>query len=412
MPINHKLFSKKIPFAPSNMETIDGSMLKYIEDLNLHTMTNRGFKKVPVIWGSAERAFQSKRGKEIRDQRGALILPLISIERTTVEKSLSRKGSVYGNVPAIDDEKGGSLPVARVINQKKTAEFANAAADRQLGAINFPRPNARVVYQTISIPLPTYVVVNYEITLRTEYQQQMNDLIAPFVSIPGSVNYILLKKDGHRFEGFIQEVFNQNNNVADSTNEERKFETKINIQVIGYIIGTDKNQVKPNFVYRESMVDIKIPRERSMLNEVPEHEYGAYYGLTGIDFKKVSEMMNLNLPFFSNIPAGNGGGGEASIINNTVFKNQLNQFYIQREDMGANIGNGNRVFSAEQAFKINSEQVYLNGLLLFPGVNKDYTVAGDQRTVTLSVENTPRTAAEKGGGGAVDDTLLISYIVD
>ena len=123
MPINHKLFSKKIPFAPSNLETIDGSMLDYIKDLNLHTMTNTGFKKVPIIWGSAERAFQSKRGKEIRDKRGALILPLISIERTTIEKSLTKKGSVYGNPLPVNDEKGGVLPIARTINQKKTAEF-------------------------------------------------------------------------------------------------------------------------------------------------------------------------------------------------------------------------------------------------------------------------------------------------
>ena len=230
MPINHKLFSKKIPFAPSSMETIDGAMLNYIKDLNLHTMTNQGFKKVPIIWSSAERSFQSKRGSQVRDKRGALVLPLISIERTTVEKSLTRKGSVYGNVPAIDDAQGGSIPVAKLINQKKTAEFAAADADKLIGTINFPRQNSKVVYQTISIPLPTYVVVNYEITLRTEYQQQMNDLIAPFISLPGSVNYILIKNEGHRFEGFIQESFNQNNNIADYTSEERRFETKINIE--------------------------------------------------------------------------------------------------------------------------------------------------------------------------------------
>ena len=409
MPINHKLFSKKIPFIASSMETIDGAMLKYVEDLNLHTMTNRGFKKVPIIWGSAERAYQSKRGQEIRDKRGTLVFPMISIERTTVEKSLTKKGSVYGNVPPVDDEKGGSIPIAKFINQKKTAEFAAADSQRHIGAINFPRPNPKVVFQTISIPLPTYVVVNYEITLRTEYQQQMNDLISPFVSTPGSVNYILLRKDGHRFEGFIQESFNQNNNISDSTNEERKFETKINIEVIGYIIGSGKNQSKPNFVYRESIVEVKIPRERSMLNEIPEHEYGAYYGLAGIDFKKVSEICP-NLPFFSNIPAG--GGGENTVINNTVFKNQLSQFYIQREDLGDNIGGGNRVFTTSQSFKINSEQVYFNGMLLFPGEDDDYIVGADQQTITLSAEAIPQTAAEKGGGEAVDDTILISYIVE
>ena len=412
MPVSDNLFSKKIPFAPSTMETIDASVLKYIEDLNLHTMTNRGFKKVPVIWGSAERVFQSKRGKEIRDKKGMLVLPLISIERTTVDKSLTRKGSVYGNVPPIDDEKGGSIPVAKFVNQKKTAEFAAAEANRLLSTINFPRPNPKIVYQTVSIPLPTYVVANYEITLRTEYQQQMNDLISPFVSIPGAVNYILLRKDGHRFEGFIQESFAQNNNVSDSTNEERKFETKINVEVIGYIIGLDKNQSKPNLVYRESIVEIKMPRERMMLNEIPEHEYGAYYGLSGVDFAKIPAYCP-SLPFFSNIPAGAaGGGGGTTVINNTTFKSQLSTFYIQREDLSTSIGGGNRVFVPESVFKLNSEQVYLNGMLLFPGANADYTVAADQQTITFDASLVPQTAVEKGGGGNVDDIIMVSYIVD
>jgi len=415
MPISDRLFSKKIPFAPSSLETIDASMLKFIEDLNLHTMTNRGFKKVPIIWGSAERAFQSKRGKEVRDKRGALVLPLISIERTTVEKSLTKKGSVYANIPPVNDERGGSIPFAKSINQKKTAEFASADANRLLSTINFPRPNPKIVYQTISIPLPTYVAVNYEITLRTEYQQQMNDLVEPFVSRPGAINYILLKKDGHRFEGFIQEAFAQNNNISDSTNEERKFETKISIEVVGYTIGSGKNQTTPNLVYRESIVEIKTPRERLMLNEIPEHEYGAYYGLQGIDLRSIPAD-TFNLPFFSNIPAGSrivttgsGGGGGGGSISDADFKSKLDSFYVQRENLSSAIGSGNRVFTTATAFKSNSEQVFLNGMLLFPGDGNDYTVAANNQTITISSDLTPQTAAERG----VDtgDILQISYIV-
>jgi hypothetical protein len=31
-------------------------------------------------------------------------------------------------------------------------------------------------------------------------------------------------------------------------NEERKFETKVNIEVLGYLIGEDKNQPTPTFL--------------------------------------------------------------------------------------------------------------------------------------------------------------------
>ena len=68
-----------IAFEPSKIETIDVALFEWVnEELNLHTTTNRGYKKVPVVWVSAERAYQAKRSKEMRDKEGALILPLIS----------------------------------------------------------------------------------------------------------------------------------------------------------------------------------------------------------------------------------------------------------------------------------------------------------------------------------------------
>ena len=75
--------TKKIPFASSTLENIDTAFLRYInESLDIHTTTNQGFIKVPVIWASAERAFQSKRDSRVRDKEGSLVLPLITIERT------------------------------------------------------------------------------------------------------------------------------------------------------------------------------------------------------------------------------------------------------------------------------------------------------------------------------------------
>ena len=68
----------EIEFMPSTLETIDRAMLRYVdEDLNLFTTTNDGFKKVPVLWVSAERAFQIKHNKDLRDKEETLILPLI-----------------------------------------------------------------------------------------------------------------------------------------------------------------------------------------------------------------------------------------------------------------------------------------------------------------------------------------------
>ena len=47
--------------------------------------------------------------------------------------------------------------------------------------INFPMPkNKKAVYETITIPMPVYIDVNYTISVRTEYQQQMNEVHSTF----------------------------------------------------------------------------------------------------------------------------------------------------------------------------------------------------------------------------------------
>ena len=86
--------TQEIPFMPSTLETVDFAIYHWLRDeLDLHTTTQEGFEKVPVIWASAERAFQVKRDQELRDLDGTLILPLITIERTNVIKDPTRKGT-------------------------------------------------------------------------------------------------------------------------------------------------------------------------------------------------------------------------------------------------------------------------------------------------------------------------------
>lgn len=401
---------KEIPFTASTIETVDSAILKYMEnEMNLFSTTNKGWKKVPIIWASAERAFQSKRGPGIRDKDGALVLPLITIERTTVAKDLARKGTIWGNVPQADDHKGGVIPVARILNQVKTSNFANADAARKMGKINFPKKNDKIVYSTVTIPIPVYVTVSYSITLRTEYQQQMNELTTPFVTRPGGVNYIILKKDGHRYEGFIQQDFAQSNNVADYTTDERKFETKVQIDVLAYLIGDDKNEKKPKFVYRENAVEVKIPRERLVMGEIPEHEFGSYYGLSGVP-PMIPGGVHPTSPFFNNVPgvgAGSGGGGGAGITADN-FKNVFVEAYAIRELPSGAIDGSNRVFTTQHNIKENTETVFFNGMLIYPGASNDYILL-NSNTIQIDSEYTPQTGAQKGPEEE-DDIILITYV--
>ena len=189
---------QEIELMPSSLETIDKAMLRFVdEELNLFTTTNDGFKKVPVLWVTAERAFQIKHNKDLRDKEETLILPLITVNRTTTTKEMNYRGTVYANLYPVNDAKGGTITIARTINQKKTAEFQNALANRKYGEdrnvsskmLNTNKRNmstAKTVYETITMPIPTWVKVMYQISIRTEYQQQMNELIRPFLTVPGN----------------------------------------------------------------------------------------------------------------------------------------------------------------------------------------------------------------------------------
>jgi hypothetical protein len=383
---------KKVHFEVSTIETIDQSVLNFVESLNLSTLTNKGFKPVPVIWGTAERAFQVKSNKEIRDQQGLLVLPIISIRRTNFVKSRQSPGVFQGNVPENQDDKGGALNITRTIFQQKTLKFANADALRLYGQKNYPGPNPKVVYRTVSVPMPVNVEVTYEITLRTEYQQQMNDLMTPFITKPGTINFVTLTEKDHKYEGFIQPDFTSNDNLNDFSSDERKFETKISLKVIGYIVGEGKNREKPHYAIRENAVEIKIPRERITLGEIPEHEYGAYYGLAGVPEEVLASLL-MSPYILGNAPAASffstsGTGGGANVSANVVTTDNLasemaSRFSINevlKEEDEALPGD-KRTFTTIHDIRSNTETVTVNGVIQALGATNDYVVQGSNQIV-------------------------------
>jgi len=264
---------KRIQLLPSTLETIDFSMYDFINDkMNVSCQTQKGWEKVPVVWSGNERFKQSKDNSTERDTNGTLFYPIISVTRESVSKNNDSKGKYYANIPRVNDYKGGSIVVSRRIKQDKTANFANADSNKStVGQINFPstKKNPKIVYETYTMPQPVYLQVMYKIKIVTEFQQQMNEILHPFISRPGSVHKIKLIRDGHKYEGFIQQDFKQNNNIEDFSDEARKFETEIDIKVFGYIISSGDNEEGPYITVRENAVEVKFPREKVIIGEIP-----------------------------------------------------------------------------------------------------------------------------------------------
>ena len=277
-------------FRPSTLETIDTALHNWLKDeINISCTTNKGWKPTPIIWVAGERSYQIKNDKNLRDSEGALIFPMVALQRDAFQKTPNNKGRFYGNIPNVNDPKGGSVTIARRINQEKTANFANADAYKKKSGIvgnagtpgaqqiNFPMPkNKKVVYETITIPMPSYIDVNYTISLRTEYQQQINEMVQPFVTTTGGINYFKIAQDGHQYEAFIQQDFSTEGNVSDLGEDARFYETKVNIKVLGYLIGKGNNDDQPHIVKRENAVEVKIPRERVVLGDEVDNLTGKY----------------------------------------------------------------------------------------------------------------------------------------
>ena len=265
--------TKELDFSPSNIETVDQAFYEWINEyMNVFSTTSEGWKKVPVIWLSAERAYQLKADKDLRDSSGMLKLPLVSIERISINKDPAKTGAFPANIREVNDEKGGTVTIARRVNQVKTSNFQNA--DNKKYGINKVYPlysqgykkQDKVVYQTITVPVPIHLNIVYNLHIKCDYMQQLNEIITPFFTKNGNTrNFVFTSKDKHKFEAFIKGDFGVTNNSSNLGIERKMYTSKIEIEVLGRIFGQGDNQEKPKIVIRENAVEVKIPREHVIL---------------------------------------------------------------------------------------------------------------------------------------------------
>jgi len=262
---NFKL--KDIGMLASTIENIDYAMTSWLkEDLRLSVFKNDGYKEVPIFWQTPERSFQIKHNKNLRDDGGSLVLPAVSVERTGVTKDPAKKGGYQAHTYS-EDKNGrtGRLVIARKIVQDKTRNFAAATGIRQstsgVKQRYYPRVNKRVVVRSLSVPIPIYVNIDYKIVIKAEYQTQMNDLIAPFMTRTGQINSFIMKRNGHLYEAFIDQGFTHSNNVDNLEEETRMFTSEVNIRVLGYLIGEGGSDDRPIVRVDENLVEITYPQE-------------------------------------------------------------------------------------------------------------------------------------------------------
>mgnify|MGYP003146849881 CR=1 FL=1 len=257
----------------SSIEDIDFALVSWVKkDLNLSAKSNEGYVQVPVLWQTPERSYQIKNNEALRDEAGALKLPLISVERTNIAKDPARKGAYQAQTYSTDKNgRTGRIVLAKRIKQDKTRNFAVAAGTRTsteaAEQYYYPRVNQKLVIQYLSIPIPVYINVDYKIVIKTEYQQQMNELMMPFMARTGQINSFVMRQNGHMYEAFINQDFTHNNNVSNLDEDLRMFSTEITIRVLGYLIGEGPNDDRPIVRIDENFVEITYPSETVVSGE-------------------------------------------------------------------------------------------------------------------------------------------------
>ena len=126
------------------------------------------------------------------------------------------------------------------------------------------------------MPIPVYINVKYEIHIRTEYAQQMNQLLTPFISAANRMGrnhkYVTIQHDNHLFEAFVDGSFASENNAAKLEEEERIFNSTVTFNVLGYLMGGDVNEDSSIAKTYENIVNLKVSRERVILDDQFERQ--------------------------------------------------------------------------------------------------------------------------------------------
>ena len=266
---------REVPFYKSDLEDVDMALYKFVDEtLDIQTSTNKGFRKVPVIWAGAERAQNVKREDIPRDKKGNVKYPIVIVERGKISKDLEKKAFPFAAVDPMGDLRGGFLEINKVIKQDKTSNFKKADAFRTADDENRPiyrgKENTKIVYETLTVPIPIYVEIEYKIIFRAEYQQQMNDMLTPVIRAANGHKRVMITYNRNMYEAFMDASYTTANNISAYAEDEKKYESSVSVKVLGYLIGDGKNQKQPMVTRRENPVQIRFLRERVMVGDIDD----------------------------------------------------------------------------------------------------------------------------------------------
>jgi len=198
--------------------------------------------KVPVIFATGERFAILRRKKPLQDKTGALILPLISITRSSLENVPQKGMSNNQMFPHILKKRLSQKDLehrqSKNIEGLENGTSLNRDNKNNKDFLLNPRFKNNVV-ETIEIPPIKYFGVSYEVTIWSSFTQQMNRFIESIMSAytinPGQ-QFKIESPKGYWFPAFIDSSFSMDASYEEFTDSERYIKYTFSVSSTGYLI--------------------------------------------------------------------------------------------------------------------------------------------------------------------------------
>ncbi len=93
-------------------------------------------------------------------------------------------------------------------------------------------------------------------------------MITQFIAVNGQSRVFSIRRDGHNYELMYptDSIVTLNDNAKNMQNNERTYSSEIKFDVLGYIFSDLEQSDTPNIIIRESIVELKLPRESVIIN--------------------------------------------------------------------------------------------------------------------------------------------------
>ncbi len=373
----------------AGIEDIDRAVFKlFDEDISFEIVSNNELTKVPVVFAAGERFALTRRKNPIRDNNNTLILPIISIVRSTVDFSNGQSGR--GSAIATRDQPSYTIKrrlsetdrdYQNLINKFGIKNQDNVSSRNNFGATDVLPGNTSLpgkfasrrqnkslsyrkeknlvsldsqaslgnnIFEVIQVPYPIFLTLDYKVTFWTQYMSEMNEMQEIYLSnMKGQTEeFVIVSDKGYEYVAKSSTSFSSENNLTNYTDSERLIKCNFDIKISGYILNAQKpglpNQIRSfvsapfiefgyhavngNVTKRDTEYNFERDVNKFILNDVKSNDE------TNLDPNDIGTQELIQNPFtskkevkFSKILTTDQRSGE-TVISSQIIKKIDNQY--------------------------------------------------------------------------------------